>query len=103
MSAMFSRVLQSLASVLSNVLPSIVTPLPVGSPEHATDLAAGDLDADTGQEADEHRARHEVGEEAETDEPGDHQQRRGHQRHQAGERDVLVGLRGGQARPVPRP
>ncbi len=31
-SAMFSRVLHSLATVLSNVLPSIVTPLPVGMP-----------------------------------------------------------------------
>ena len=41
----------------------------VGDAEHPRDLAHRHLDADAGQEADEHRAREEVGDEAEPQQP----------------------------------
>ena len=47
-----------------------------GDPEHAADLAHRDLDADAGQEADEHAARQEVGDEPELQEARDDEQRR---------------------------
>ena len=54
-----------------------IGPLPLlGMPNSAGELAAGHLDADAGEEADQHRAREEVGEEAEPEEAGEEQERR---------------------------
>ena len=47
-----------------------------GDAEHPAELAQRDLDADAGQEPDEHRARQEVGDEAEPDEAGEDHERR---------------------------
>ena len=43
----------------------------LADPEHAADLAHRDLDADAGQEADEHAVGQEVGDEPEPDDPRD--------------------------------
>ena len=61
----------------------------VGDAEHPGDLAHRHLDADTGQEADQHRAREEVGEEAEPQQPRQEEEPGGDQREHPGERDVL--------------
>ena len=50
-----------------------VPPGAAGDAEHAADLAHRDLDADAGEEADQHAARQEVGQEPEPDEPGEDQ------------------------------
>src|SRR5262245_19707338 len=57
--------------------------------EHPIELAERDLDADAGQEADEHRPRDEVGEEAEPREPGEDEERGGEERRKPGKRGPL--------------
>ncbi len=57
--------------------------------EHPRDLADGDLDTDTGQEADQHRAREEVRQESQPDEAGDEQDRGGDQRQESRQSDIL--------------
>ena len=64
-------------------------PCALRNAEHAADLARSDLDADAGEEADEHGAREEVGEEAEMDEPSEDQIQRCQKSGKAGEGDVL--------------
>src|ERR687883_510589 len=50
-----------------------------GDAQHAWQLADGDLDADTGEEADEHGAGQEVSEKAQPDQPGEQQDGAGEQ------------------------
>ena len=64
------------------------------TPEHPADLAHGDLDADTGQEADEHAAGQEVGDEAELEQARRDQQDRAHEGGERRHLDVLGGLGG---------
>ena len=72
-SAMSRSVASSLPNVPVNSCPTIVSAGLLVDTEHAADLAARDLDADAGQEADQDGARQEVGEEAEADDAGEEQ------------------------------
>ena len=78
-SSRLPSVLSSLATVLSNVWPLIVMPVAFRDAEHAAHLTARDLDADPGEEADQHGAREEVGEESEPEESGEQQEPAGHE------------------------
>ena len=70
-----------------------------GHAEHAGELPERHLDADAGEEADEHGAGDEVGEEAEPRDARQDQQAAGDQRGEARERQPLVrvGLQAGDA------
>ena len=65
--------------------------------EHAADLPQRDLDADPGQESDQHRAREEVSQKAQAQDAGQNQEDAGHQRQHAGQRQVLFRSDGGDA------
>ena len=65
--------------------------------EHPADLTARHLDADTGQEADEDRARQEVGEESEPDDACQQQHGGGDEGEQSCQRNVLIRPRGRHA------
>ena len=65
--------------------------------EHPGHLAHGDLDADTRQEADQHAAGQEVGDEPELEQAGAEQEHAAHQRSQRGQRDVLGRIGGRHA------
>ena len=64
-------------------------PTAAADAEHAGDLPGCHLDADAGEEADEHRAREEVGEEAQAGDAGEQQQRAGEDREHPRECDVV--------------
>ena len=70
----FPRVDTNLATVLSKSIAADRDPGALGHAEQRADLPGRDLDADTGQEADEHRAGQEVGQEAESDHPGEQEE-----------------------------
>ena len=57
--------------------------------EHAADLSDRDLHADAGEEPDQHRAREEVGEEAEARDPREQEEDAGEQGREAGQPDPL--------------
>ena len=57
--------------------------------QHAGDLPQRDLNADPGQEPDQHGAREEVGQESQAHDARQNQENRGHQRQHAGQRQVL--------------
>ena len=63
--------------------------------QHAGDLPQRDLNADPGQEADQHGAREEVGQESQAHDARQNQENRGHQRQHAGQRQVLLRADGG--------
>ena len=71
---------------------------PAGNAEHAGELSDRDLDADAGEESDEHAPGQEVGDEPEPDHAGDDQEGAAIERHDAGQRDVL--RRPGRRRPA---
>ena len=74
-------------SVLANF--SSVVPLPASTPNMPADLAHRDLDADAGQEADQHAARQEVGDEPEPEQARREEQDAAHEGGQTGQGDVL--------------
>ena len=67
-----------------------------GHPEHVRQLPERHLDADPGQEAEQHRAGQEVGQEAQPGQPGQDEQHAGEQRGQPGQLDVAGRARDGQ-------
>ena len=66
-----------------------------GDAEHLAEHGDADLDADAGEESDEHGPRQEIGEESELEEPREQKQRGGEQRERADERHVPLAARRG--------
>jgi hypothetical protein len=62
--------------------------------EHAADLPQRDLNADSGQEPDQHGSREKIGQESQAHDARQNQESRGHQRQHAGQRQVLIGADG---------
>ena len=58
-------------------------------PEHVRELPGSHLDADAGEEPDQHRAGQEIGQESEPGQPGQQQQPAGQQRCQPGQPHVF--------------